>query len=211
MAQHAFFFALGLLYEARSLFEAQDARQWRGARHIGEKQALWGQTLGVVGFGHTGREMAKLGRAFGMHVMVYRRSAPDASPYVDVMLSADAGDTLDPLVEKADVVMLAANLSDETYHLFGMEEFRAMKSTSVIVNMSRGELIDEAALVEALEAGLLAGAGLDVFEEEPLPPTSPLWDLDNVILTPHATPPHAGQGAAVDRHHRGERAALPVG
>jgi len=148
---------------------------------------LWGRRLGVVGFGYTGREMARLGRAFGMHVTVLHRTPGESSADVDVMLCTEAGDGLDAILE-ADVVMLATNLSDATYHLFGANEFRRMKKDAIIINMARGSVIDEVALVEALREGEIAGAGLDVVETEPLPKDSPLWDMSNVLLTPHATP-----------------------
>lgn len=188
LAQHGFFFALGLLYDVRKVLDAQTERRWRGEPNNGEKFALTGKTLGIVGFGHTGREMAKIGRALGMRVVVYRRSGIEASPDVDLMFSQDAGDPMDPIVMESDVIMLAANLSDETYHMFAAPQFRMMKPDAVIINMGRGGLIDEVALIDALQRGEIAGAGLDVYETEPLPPESPLWVLDNVILTPHETP-----------------------
>jgi phosphoglycerate dehydrogenase-like enzyme len=188
LAQHGFFFALSLLYDVRALLAAQAEHRWRGAPHVERKHALWGKTLGIVGFGHTGREMAAIGRVFGMRVVVYRRSVSVPSSDVDLMLSARAGHSLDLLLDEADVIMLAASLSDATHHLFAAEQFRRMKPHSVIVNMARGGLIDEAALIDALRTGEIAGAGLDVFETEPLPPESPLWNLTNVILTPHVTP-----------------------
>lgn len=188
LAQHAFFFALALTYDTKRLFEMQDAHVWRGIPGYGDRLALWGKTLGVVGFGHTGREMALLGKAFGMRVMAYRRRVADVPPEVDVMLAADAGDTVDPIVEQADVIMLATPLSDETHHLFAAAEFARMKDSAYLINMARGRVIDQDALVEALHAGAIAGAGLDVTDPEPLPPGSPLWDAPNVIITPHTTP-----------------------
>ena len=188
LAQHAFFFALALLYDVRMLLAAQADRDWQRGRPNGDKLALWGKTLGIIGFGHTGRAIAALGRSFGMNVIVYRRSAEAESSDVDVMLSADRGDALSLLTSKADVVMVAANLSDETHHLIGVEELRDMKNEALLINMARGELVDEEALIDALRTGEIAGAGLDVFAVEPLPTDSPLWELENVILTPHATP-----------------------
>ena len=188
LAQHGFYFALALAYDAKRLFEMQDAHVWRGIEGYTDKVALWGKTLGIVGFGHTAREMARLGKAFGMRVMVYRRQGGEIPDYVDRILSADTGDTLEPLIENADVVMLATHLSDATYHLFSREQFERMKGTAYIINMSRGPVIDQEALIEALNAGTIAGAGLDVFDQEPLPANSPLWDAKNVIITPHQTP-----------------------
>lgn len=188
LAQHAFFLALALTFDARGLLEAQAAHRWGGIPGYENRLALWGKTLGVVGFGHTGQAMAELGKAFGMRVTAFRRRATEAAPGIDHMLSADAGDQLDPLVEDADVIMLAVPLSDETHHLFSTHRFRQMKRDAVIVNTARGPVIDQDALVDALQAGDIAGAGLDVTDPEPLPDDSPLWDMANVIVTPHMTP-----------------------
>jgi phosphoglycerate dehydrogenase-like enzyme len=188
LAQHAFYFALALAFDAKRLFQMQDAHVWRGIPGYDDRLALWGKTLGVVGFGHTGREMARLGKAFGMRVIAYRRRVTDVPPEVDHMLSIDAGDSMDPILDQADVIMLATALSDDTHHLFAAPEFERMKDGAYLVNMSRGGVVDQAALVEALRSGSIAGAGLDVVDPEPLPPDSPLWDSPNVIITPHTTP-----------------------
>ncbi|UGQ11407.1 D-2-hydroxyacid dehydrogenase [Yinghuangia sp. ASG 101] len=188
LAQHGFYFALALTFDVRRLFAMQDAHRWHGPEGFEHRLALWGKTLGIVGFGHTAKEMARLGKAFGMRVIVYRRGAVEQAPDVDLMLSADGGDTLDPLLRESDVIMLATQLTDATHHLFAAEEFAAMKNSAYLVNMARGAVIDQSALVEALHAGEIAGAGLDVADPEPLPPDSPLWDAPNVVITPHMTP-----------------------
>jgi len=187
LAQHAFYFTLAFVYDVRNSLALQAAHKWGNAEAMRERGALWGRRLGIVGYGYTGKEMASIGRAFGMHVTVLRRTVGEPSPNVDVFLSTENGDGLDGILE-ADVVMLASSLSDQTYHLFGAEEFRRMKKTAIIVNMSRGPVIDEVALIHALRTGEIAAAGLDVVEQEPLPADSPLWDLPNVLITPHATP-----------------------
>jgi phosphoglycerate dehydrogenase-like enzyme len=188
LAQHAFYFALALTYDVTGLLGMQAAHQWRAPAGYENRLALWGKTLGIVGFGKTGEEMALLGKAFGMRVIAYRRRAGEDAPAVDRMLAADAGDSIDPLIEESDVIMLAAHLSDETYHLFSSDQFARMKPSAYIINLARGGLIDTDALVEALRSGAIAGAGLDVTEPEPLPPDSPLWDQPNVLITPHTTP-----------------------
>lgn len=188
LAQHAFYFALALTFEARRLFQDQDAHVWRGIPGYTDKLGLPGKTLGIVGFGNTGVEMAALGKAFGMKVVVYSRSVPDKSPNVDRLLCAERGDSIDPLIAESDVIMLATQLTDVTWHMFSMAEFARMKSSAFIINMARGPVIDEAALLIALRTGQIAGAGLDVFAKEPLPADSPLWNEPNVIITPHATP-----------------------
>jgi len=188
LAQHAFYFALALTFDAKRLFELQAARTWTRIPGYENRLALWGKTLGVVGLGNTGKEMARLGKAFGMRVMAYRRSVGDPSPDVDLMLSKDDGDSLQPLIEEADVIMLATPLTNETRHLFGAPEFATMKDSAYLINMARGGVVDQEALVKALETGQIAGAGLDVTDPEPLPSDSPLWDMENVVITPHVTP-----------------------
>lgn len=188
LAQHAFYFALALTFDARRLLENQADHVWRGIEGYFWRPALWGKTLGVVGFGHTGREMAALGKAFGMRVIVYRRQAEEPPASVDVLLAADRGDRIDRLVAESDVIMLATQLTDETHHLFDADRFAQMKDSAYLINLSRGPVVDEAALVEALAEGRIAGAGLDVFAHEPLPPDSPLWDAPNLLITPHMTP-----------------------
>lgn len=188
LAQHGFYFALALTFDSRALFANQAAHIWRGIPNYGDRLGLTGKTLGIVGLGHTGREMALLGQAFHMKVVVYTRSIQPEQPNVDVLLCSERGDTLDMLIDQADVIMLATQLTDETYHMFSDREFKRMRNSAYIINMARGPVIDEAALVRALETGEIAGAGLDVFSKEPLPADAPIWDAPNVIITPHMTP-----------------------
>ncbi|WP_316574295.1 D-2-hydroxyacid dehydrogenase [Nocardia canadensis] len=188
LAQHGFYFALALTFDARRMFEQQDAHIWNGIEGYGNRFALWGKTLGIVGFGHTAKEMARLGKAFGMRVLVYRRGAVEPSSDVDLMLSADEGDSVDHLLDEADVVMLAAPLTDATHHMISAAQFAKMKNTAYLINMARGALIDQDALIDALQSGKIAGAGLDVTDPEPLPRDSALWDAPNVVITPHTTP-----------------------
>ncbi len=188
LAQHGFYFALALTYDARGLIADQDRRIWRGIPGYDDRLGLWGKTLGVVGLGHTGRAMATLGHAFGMRVLGYTRSVIEPPAGVDRLLCADRGDTLDPILDEADVVMLAAPLSDATHHLFDAAALDRLKDTAYLINLGRGGLIDSDALLAALREGRLGGAGLDVFETEPLPADSPLWAAPNLLITPHATP-----------------------
>lgn len=188
LAQHGFYFALSLTFDAKQLFAMQAAHVWRGIPDYHDRFALWGKTLGIVGLGNTGLAMAALGKAFGMKVIGYRRSAGDLPGNVDRMLSTDAGDSLDPLLEESDVIMLAAPLNDDTYHLFSRQEFERMKNDAYLINMARGQLIDQEALISALNSGDIAGAGLDVTDPEPLPTDSSLWEMPNVVITPHMTP-----------------------
>ena len=187
LAQHAFHFALAFQHDMRTALADQAAHRWGDAVAFRERGSLWGQKLGILGFGYTGVEMARIGRAFGMHVTVLRRAAGSSSPDVDVMLSGEEGGSVQDLLG-SDVVMIAAGLSDATYRLFGAAEFKRMKRSAIIINMGRGPIIDEPALIDALKSGEIAAVGLDVFDVEPLPENSPLWDMPNVLVTPHATP-----------------------
>ncbi|WP_416970819.1 D-2-hydroxyacid dehydrogenase [Streptomyces sp. 4F14] len=188
LAQHVFFFALSLAFDSYGLHEQHRRHTWRGLEGYDARLGLSGRTMGIVGLGHTGTEVAKLARAFGMRVLAHRRRDTPAPAYVDRLYCAERGDTVVPLLRESDVVVLATQLSDETYHLVGARELKLMKPTAHLVNIARGAVVDEAALVAALRGGVIAGAASDVFETEPLPPDAPVWDAPNMIITPHMTP-----------------------
>lgn len=175
--------------------------QWRAEWPAGRwdlfaGHELRGQTVGIVGYGSIGREVARLAKAFTMRVLVSKRRpgklADDGYNLIDVGDAAGTladgvygPDRLQKMLGQCDFVVVAAPLTPETHHLIDEATLRAMRPNVYLVNIGRGGLVDEAALVRALREGWIAGAGLDVFEEEPLPPDSPLWELDNVILSPH--------------------------
>ena len=188
LAQHAFYLALALTFDGPGLWEQQKRHVWAAPPGYHDRVGLPGRTLGIVGLGHTGREMAALGRAFGMRVLAHRRRETDAPPEVDRLFCADRGETVDELLRESDVVMLACPLTDETHHLIDAGRLAAMKPTAYLVNLARGPVVDEAALVDALVRGRIAGAGLDVAETEPLPPDAAIWSAPNVVITPHVTP-----------------------
>lgn len=141
-----------------------------------------GKTLGVVGLGAIGSRTAEYAQAFGMTVVGTKRD-PDAAP--DAVDEVYPPDGLFEVLGRSDYVLLSCPLTPETRGLVGRAELGAMKGDAVLVNVARGEVVDEEALVYALQQGGIRGAALDVFEEEPLPPESPLWDLPNVVVTPH--------------------------
>ena len=161
-------------------FQMKQKREWR--RFM--PSVLKGKTVGIIGLGHIGREIARLSKAFGMKVIATRRSAKiiGIARYVDRLLPAKK---LSSLLADSDYVVVSVPLTKETYQLIGEKELKAMKSTAYIINIARGNVIDEKALIHALEEKAIAGAGLDVTAKEPLPANSPLWDFDNVILSPH--------------------------
>lgn len=185
-----FVFSLLLLW-ARSwpeMLAAQRERTWpRGeAKRPLRGRELRGTTLGIVGLGAIGREVARLGRAFGMRVIATRRSAAEGERDADVDALLPTA-RLRELLGESDYVVIATPSTPETYHLIGANELRAMTPSAFLVNIARGDVVDEAALIAALQAGRPAGAGLDVFEEEPLPASSPLWTMPNVIIAPHVS------------------------
>ncbi len=191
MAEHA----LGMMLAfARKLHLARDRQQerrwdqagiWMDAPPVGQ---LAGGTLGLVGFGAVGSALAERAAALGMRVVAVRRhpvTAPEGSP---APAHEQWGvERLPELLARADWVVLAAPHTEATRGLIGRAELARMKPGAVLVNLGRGALVDEEALVEALRAGRLAGAALDVVRHEPLPAESPLWTLPNVILSPHTS------------------------
>lgn len=166
----------------------QVERRWQ--RH--RRAELLSRTLGIVGLGAIGEEVARRARPFGMRLLAIRRSArgPEGHELVDQVMPLSA---LGQVLEQSDFVALTLPLTPETHALIGEQELRRMKPSAYLINISRGPIIDEAALVRAIQEGRIAGAALDVFDQEPLPAESPLWDLENVIITPHIA-------GASDRH-----------
>lgn len=154
--------------------------EWWGPKQL-RGQDVWGKTLGIVGMGRIGRAVARRGRGFGMEIVYHNRSR---SPSAEEELGARYLQDLDDLLESADFVSIHTPLTPETHHLIGGEQLERMKPTAVLVNTSRGPVVDEAALAEALAERRIFAAGLDVYEEEPK--VNPrLLDLQNAVLAPH--------------------------
>src|SRR5262249_21942267 len=145
-------------------------------------QGVTGRTLGLIGLGNIGREVAGLAQALGIKVQAH-------DPWVGEPVATSLGVTLLPLEEllrTSDYVCVCCALTAETHHLLNAERLALMKPTAYLINVARGPIVDQAALTKCLQARRIAGAGLDVFEQEPVDPSDPLLALDNVILTPHA-------------------------
>ncbi|HEX7475135.1 MAG TPA: D-2-hydroxyacid dehydrogenase, partial [Dehalococcoidales bacterium] len=140
------------------------------------------RTAGILGLGHIGSDIAKTAKAFGMKVIGLEIRAIKKPAGVDVMLPPEK---LNELLAQSDFIFIALPLTSQTRGLIGEREFKLMKPSAFLINISRGAIVDESALVQAVKSQRIAGAGLDVFTIEPLPVTSPLWNLENVILTPH--------------------------
>ena len=177
-----FILTLMLMFVKQSplYFDLKQKKQWQRITPA----VLRSRTIGIVGLGSIGREVARLSKAFGMRVLATRRSAKRVTRArnVDVMLPQDR---LPRLLSESDFVVLALPLTPGTNKLIGEEELRAMKPTAYLINIARGNVVDEAALIRALDENWIAGAGLDVFATEPLPAESKLWELPNVIFSPH--------------------------
>jgi phosphoglycerate dehydrogenase-like enzyme len=163
-------FHRGVRQQAESRWE-----QFRGGE-------LTGKTVGIVGTGAIGQRVAELADAFDMTVIGTRNDPSTAPEGVSEIFGPDEIHTV---LGRSDYVVLACPLTEETHHLLGIKEFSSMKPTSVLVNIARGEVVNEGHLVNALQNGEIRGAALDVTETEPLPPSSPLWDLSNTLVTPH--------------------------
>ena len=166
--------------DAAACMRMKQEREWRRYRPA----ILRGQTVGILGLGAVGKEIARLCKAFGMKVVGIRRSGGAATPLpeVDRIYSREQ---LPELLAESDFVVLALPLTKETGGMIGEKELRGMKPTACLINVARGAIVDEVALIRALEEKWIAGAGLDVFTREPLPPESPLYALPNVIFSPH--------------------------
>jgi phosphoglycerate dehydrogenase-like enzyme len=151
---------------------------------------LRGSTLGIVGYGDIGRATARFAKAFGMKVLALTRrsrlDANDSDPYADQMIVNDEMNVgLNRIFSESDYVLCALPLTPSTFHLIGTEQFEVAKPDCVFINVGRGPVVDEDALIHALQTRRLKGAALDVFTVEPLPVASPLWDMNNVLLSPH--------------------------
>lgn len=165
-------------YDFRRLMRNQEAGRWESFDH----PTLFGRTLGIVGYGSIGQAIAKRARAFGMRIVILRRSQSAADPLVD---QAYTPDQLNAMLAECDYVAVTTPLTAETRGMIGAAQIAAMKASAVLINVGRGAVIDEAALIAALEAGKLRGAALDVFTTEPLPAGHPFYGLENVLLSPH--------------------------
>jgi phosphoglycerate dehydrogenase-like enzyme len=199
IAEYVFASILAFNRRVPQMLTYQSRREWpQGRWNLFARPELRDRTLGIIGYGSIGREVGRIARCFGMRVVATKRSV---SQMRDVGYAVQGtGDRKGALLDEAfppkrlsdmlglcDYVVVTVPLTPETRKLIGETELRAMKPSAYLVNISRGETVDEAALIRALQEGWIAGAGLDVFEEEPLLSDSPLYDLENVILSPHVS------------------------
>ena len=180
VAEHVFFAAMGLLRRFRVIDRDLRQQGWlAGREHTVRTSELAGKTIGVIGMGNIGRHVAAIGRnGFGLDILATSRSAQNLPEGV-------AFRNLDGLMAESDVVVICCPLTQETRGMIDARRIALMKPAAVIVNVARGPIIDDEALIEALRAGRIGGAALDVFATQPLPPDHPYLGFDNVIVTPH--------------------------
>ena len=191
VAEHVFALALALTRGLAPAMRAQAERRWAQEEIYGRTpplDLLSGKVLGVLGLGDIGTAIAARGKAFGMTVWgITRRPRPHRPEGVDKLLAPGREDLL---IRNADVLVLAVPLTDATRGMLGERRLHRMKRTSLLINIGRGALVQESALVRALREGWIAGAGLDVFAAEPLPAGSPLWSHPHVVVSPHVAGTH---------------------
>lgn len=180
--------SLGEFALAAILYFAKDFRRMLRNQQAGrwepfDVEEISGRTVGIVGYGDIGRNVASRVHAMGMRVLALKRHTPASpDPLVDGFFQPR---DLNSMLSRCDYIVVAAPLTPETHHMIGDAAFAAMKSNAVVINIGRGPVIDQAALVRALTERRIKGAGLDVFEQEPIPADDPIWKLDNVLISPH--------------------------
>ena len=197
VAEHAVMMCLALGHHLPELFASQSRLDWPADRWERFKPVeLRGSTIGIVGYGSIGRQIARLVREFGTITLATKRDAmhPEDNGYIpegqgdptgDFVHRLYPGQALRSMLKDCDFVVITVPMTPETRGCFGAAELEAMKPSAYLVNIARGEIVDQLALMEALRDQKIAGAALDVFVEEPLPADDPLWKLPNVIISPH--------------------------
>ena len=208
VVEHAFAMLLGLLRCLPQIERGRAQGRWVQGEIRDSLSCLRTRTLVVLGMGSIGRAAARIAKTFDMRVIGVSRT-PRTEAHADRAVGVEQ---LSVVLPEADALLISVPLTPGTRHLVGADELARLKPSAVLINVARGEVVDEAALVRALADGRLAGAGLDVFAEEPLPPDHVLWRLDNVILSPHVGgygDPHLLEGLA--RHFRANLDRFLVG
>lgn len=201
IANYVLMMMLAFNYQLPSMFRDQAAVRWRENRYdIYAPQDMDRQTVGIVGYGSIGRELARLANTMGMRVLATKRDVRRPSetlgdysrpgigdPAGDIPERLYPGEAVATMAAESDYLVVTVPLTDATQGMINADVFDAMKPTGILINIARGPVVDEPALIAALQNGKIGGAGLDVFTEEPLPKDSPLWQMDNVIISPHVS------------------------
>jgi phosphoglycerate dehydrogenase-like enzyme len=202
MGEYTLMMMLALAHRLPSAFAMMRQGDWASApRSAFMPMELRGATLGLIGYGWIGKETARLAQAFGMKVIALRNSPPrQAASAGDGAVTFMPRDQLHTLLGQSDFVVLVVPITPETQRMIDAPALARMKPSAYLINIGRGATVDEPALIKALRERRIAGAALDVFQEEPLPASSPLWQIENVILTPHIagqTPNYEPRAAAL--------------
>jgi phosphoglycerate dehydrogenase-like enzyme len=198
IANYCMMMILAFQFDLPSMIAYQRQSTWPKRQYEAFRPVdLSEKTVGIVGYGSIGRELARLANSFGMTVLASKRNLKRVQES-DTDYSEGEGDpegviperiypseALATMASDSDFLVVTPPLTDKTRHMVNADVFKAMKETSVVINIGRGAVIDEQAMITALKEGQIAGAGLDVFEEEPLPEDSPLWQMENVLISPH--------------------------
>ncbi|HEY3079466.1 MAG TPA: D-2-hydroxyacid dehydrogenase [Chloroflexota bacterium] len=184
MADHAFALLLALTHRVSELVEDKRARRWDGSRYGGRYVDLDGKTMGILALGDIGLAVARRAVGFGMRVRAVEAAPMPAPAGVEAVWGPEG---LDELLSLSDVFVVTAPLTARTRRLIDHRRLALLPRGAFVIVVSRGGIVDEEALADGLRSGRIAGAGLDVTSQEPLPPESPLWDLDNVLISPHSS------------------------
>ena len=200
IAEYCLAMMLAFMVQLPRLAQLKAQRQWpENPPELFSPHGLRGLTLGIVGYGSLGRELARCAHAFGLTVLAVKRDVKhpaDIEGYTEPNTGDPAGDiperlyppqAVGSMARECDFLVVTVPLTDQTRHLIDEATLQQMKNTAIFINVARGNVVDEAALIAALTTKKIAGAALDVFEEEPLPASSPLWPLENVIISPHVS------------------------
>lgn len=211
VAEHAVMMMIAFARKLPLILDNQKVAGWPANRgEIFEPYELWQATAGIIGYGNIGQQIGRLCHAFGMHVVAADRQKTFDRQDTWLLPGLDSSGVPDPeqfydpsdislLLKESDYVIVAAPYTRETKNLIDAKALHLMKASAVLINIGRGGVVDEAALVNALQAGTIRGAGLDVYGQEPLPPSNSLWKAPNLILSPHV--------AGFSRHYA-DRATL---
>jgi len=179
IAEHVLGFMLIFTRKFYETFEKQQRKIWKANQDLTE---LRGKTVLVVGLGHIGTEVARLAKCLGSKVIAVKQNVKNRPDFVDKLYSSNQ---LDEALPKADFVVLCLPLTAQTLRLFDMGKFKLMKKSAILINTGRGGVVNEKDLITALKKKIIGGAALDVAEQEPLPKNNPLWEMENVVITPH--------------------------
>jgi phosphoglycerate dehydrogenase-like enzyme len=185
VAEHAIGLIFCLSRKLNLFIRNQIEKKWKtsNAELLSQMKEVDGKTLGIVGVGRIGGEIVKKAKCLGMKTIAARKNTSAPKPdHVDKFVSSE---NLDQLLAESDFVVLQLPTTAETKNMIGEKEFRSMKPTAFLINTGRGDVVQEDELIKALKEGWIAGAALDTFADEPLPENSPLWDMQNVVITPH--------------------------